>query len=112
MALLYKLVASFGLCIGTDLLSLDLARGQVLTVPAVLAAAVPAVALSNQDVKNAAIKVILEVQKLSGAVKESQLASLPDKTKEMLLEKLSSVQRDESANTKLKKGQEVVMQGA
>jgi hypothetical protein len=78
-------------------------------VDAVLSVAVQAVALSNQDVKNAAIKVILEVQKLTGAVKESHLSSLPEKTKDMLLEKLSQVEFDGEANSKIKQGQKSVM---
>ena len=35
--------------------------GQALTVPSVLAAAVPSIAHSNQDVKNAATKIVLDV---------------------------------------------------
>ena len=43
------------------------------------------------DVKNAAIKIVLDVQKLSGEVKESDLACLPEKTREALLEKIFAV---------------------
>jgi hypothetical protein len=62
-----------------------------MTVQAVLAAAVPAIGQTNVDVKNAAIKIVLDVQKLSGDVKESDFSYLNDKTREALMEKIFSV---------------------
>lgn len=92
-------MASFGIYIPTG----DLSSGStVLSVVSVLNASVPAVTVSNVDVKNAAIKIILEVQKLSGAVKDAHLQSLPEKTKDMIMEKLAAVEVEPHANEKRK----------
>ena len=64
---------------------------QVLTVPSVLGVAVPSIGATNQDVKNAAIKIVLDVQRLTGLVKDHYFAQLPDKTKEMIKEKVFAV---------------------
>ena len=53
-----------------------------------LAAAVPAIANPNTDVKNAAIKIVLDVQRLTGKVKDTHLSKLPEKTREMIKEKV------------------------
>jgi hypothetical protein len=68
LALLFKFVASFGVV-------------SVMSLAAVLNAALPAVALSNPDAKNAAIKIVLECQKLTGEVNESHLKNLNEKTR-------------------------------
>lgn len=70
----------------------------------------PAMALTNVDVKNAAAKIILDVQRLSGLVKESHLAQLPEKTRETLLEKIAQVECEPEANQKQKAEQ--LMSGA
>ena len=44
-----------------------------------LDAAVPAIGHSNADVKNAATKIILDVQRLSGEVKDHHFLMLPEK---------------------------------
>jgi hypothetical protein len=43
---------------------------------------------SSQDVRSASTKILLDVQRLSGAVKEESLANLPDKIKTAVVEKL------------------------
>jgi hypothetical protein len=58
LALLFKFVASFGIYIPTGEPS---SGSTVMTVASVLNASVPAVTVSNVDVKNAAIKIIMEV---------------------------------------------------
>ena len=55
------------------------ATESVLTVQNVLDAAVPAIGHSNADVKNAATKIILDVQRLSGEVKDHHFLMLPEK---------------------------------
>ena len=70
----------------------------MLTVRSVLEAAVPAIASTNQDIKNAAIKIVLDVQRLTGQVKDHHLAQLPDKTKEMIKEKVFAVQCEVEMN--------------
>ena len=76
LALLFKFINSFGIEVpnknGGALPSDH--SGQALTVSSVLAAAVPAIAHTNQDVKNAAIKIVLDVQRLTGLVKDHHLA--------------------------------------
>lgn len=74
LALLFKMINSFGIDTLTAKddsgASKDAAGdnnySQGLTVANVLKAAVPAIGHSNQDVKNAAIKIVLDVQKLTG----------------------------------------------
>jgi hypothetical protein len=75
----------------------------VLTVESVLKASIPAITHNNQDVKNAAIKIILDVQRLTGAVKEHHFEQVPDKTKEMIMEKVFSVQCETEFNQTKKK---------
>ena len=100
LALLFKFINSFGIEVpnknGGALPSDH--SGQALTVSSVLAAAVPAIAHTNQDVKNAAIKIVLDVQRLTGLVKDHHLAQLPDKTREMIKEKVFSVQCEAEMN--------------
>ena len=57
LALLFKLLASFGL---SD------SQSSVLNLQAVLNGSIPAIAHANVDVRNAAIKIVLDVQMLSG----------------------------------------------
>ena len=63
LALLFKMINSFG--IEMPQLAQDGTQrapsGQALTVPSVLGAAVPSIAHANQDVKNAATKIVLDV---------------------------------------------------
>ena len=51
-----------------------------MTVPSVMGVAVPSIGATNQDVKNAAIKIVLDVQRLTGLVKDHYFAQLPKKT--------------------------------
>ena len=81
---------------------------QVLTVRSVLEAAVPAIASTNQDIKNAAIKIVLDVQRLTGQVKDHHLASLPEKTREMIKEKVFAVQCEVEMNQTRKRDQNVM----
>lgn len=112
LALLFKFETSFGLHLGQQSSIPSNKGGTALTVDAVLNASVPAVALNNQDVKNAAIKIILDVQKLSGEVKESHLAALPEKTREMLMERLSQVECRADANNRRKQDPGMLMSQA
>lgn len=81
---------------------------QVLTVRSVLEAAVPAIGSTNQDIKNAAIKIVLDVQRLTGQVKDHHLASLPEKTREMIKEKVFAVQCEVEMNQTRKRDQNVM----
>ena len=64
------MINSFGIEVAdktaNDALGLNTSAAQVLTVSSVVGAAVPAIAHTNQDVKNAAIKILLDVQRLTG----------------------------------------------
>ena len=63
MALLFKMINSFGIEMAQPAQDgiLSAPSGQALTVPSVLGAAVPSIAHANQDVKNAATKIVLDV---------------------------------------------------
>jgi len=69
------MVNSFGIEVPTKTLEgpADTSGSQVLTVPSVLRAAVPSIAHANADVKAAATKIVLDVQRLTGQVKEHYL---------------------------------------
>ena len=70
-----------------------------LTVNEVLSAAMASIEHSNNDVRNAAMKIVLDVQRLTGKVKEHHYACLVDKkTKEMVRDKISEVQLQIDAN--------------
>ena len=68
----------------------------------VLGAAVPSIGHSK-DVKNAAIKIVLDVQRLTGLVKDHHFMQLPEKTQEMIKEKVYAVQCEAEMNQTLKK---------
>lgn len=51
-------------------------------------AIIPSLTHSSQDVRSASTKILLDVQRLSGAVKEEKLASIPEKQRNPLIEKL------------------------
>jgi len=53
-------------------------------------AILPSLSHSSQDVRSASSKILLDVQRFSGAVKEEKLASLPDKIRQGLIEKLKT----------------------
>lgn len=74
-----------------------------------LKAAIPAIGNANQDVKNAAIKIVLDVQRLTGQVKDYHLAQLPEKTREMMKEKVFSVQCDVEMNQTKKRENGMLM---
>jgi hypothetical protein len=50
----------------------------------------PSLGHSSQDVRSASTKILLDVQRLSGAVNEERLNGLPEKQKIALLEKLKA----------------------
>jgi hypothetical protein len=62
--------------------------GSVMTSEVVIGCAIPAIGHTNKDVKNAAIKILLDVQRISGSVKEDHLESLNEKTKAMVWDKV------------------------
>ena len=107
LALLYKMINSFG--IQFDATSADDAAStstSSLTVVDVLAPAMISVEHSNTDVRNAATKIVLDVQRLTGKVKDHHLASLQDKkVRDALKEKITNVQvqieMNQSANKKV-----------
>jgi hypothetical protein len=53
-------------------------------------AILPSLSHSSQDVRSASTKILLDVQRLSGAVKEEKLSTLPDKIRQALVEKLKA----------------------
>jgi hypothetical protein len=53
-------------------------------------AILPSLSHSSQDVRNASTKILLDVQRLSGAVKEEMLGTLPEKIKVAVLEKVKA----------------------
>lgn len=63
-----------------------------LSVKDVLKSVTPSLSHANADVRNAATKIVLDVQKLSGAVTEEELASVPEKTRQALLPKLNGIE--------------------
>ena len=73
-----------------------------------VSAAVGSIAHTNQDVKNAAIKIVLDVQRLTGLVKDHHLSSLPEKTREMIKEKVFAVQCEAEMNQTRKREQNVM----
>lgn len=101
------MINSFGIAIPPKIDESDEQLNQptagVLTVDSVLSASVPAISHNNQDVKNAAIKIVLDVQRLTGSVKEGHFEKLPERTKEMILEKVFSVQCETEFNQTKKK---------
>jgi hypothetical protein len=52
----------------------------------------------SQDVRNASTKILLDIQRLSGAVKEDYLVTVNDKIKSALLDKISQVAVESSQN--------------
>lgn len=79
LALLYKFINSFGIASRT--------RGP-LSVKDVLKSIMPAIQHANQDVRNAAAKILIDVHKLSGCVTEEDLESLNEKARTVLSAKL------------------------
>ena len=69
-----------------------------LTVQNVLDATVPAIGHTNADVKNAATKIILDVQRLSGEVKDHHFLMLPEKQQAAIKEKVFAVQCEKDLN--------------
>ena len=90
LALLYKLVNSFGLSL-QDKEGNEANAEAALTVQNVLDATVPAIGHTNADVKNAATKIILDVQRLSGEVKDHHFLMLPEKQQSAIKEKVFAV---------------------
>jgi capsular polysaccharide biosynthesis protein len=79
LALLYKFVNSFGVSAKK--------RGP-LNANDIVNAILPSLTHSSQDVRSASTKILLDVQRLSGAVKEEKFMSMPEKQRNPLLEKL------------------------
>eukprot|EP00347_Sterkiella_histriomuscorum_P001332 403372439 len=82
LALLYKFVNSFGVSIKK--------RGP-LNVKDIINAILPSLTHQSQDVRSASTKILLDIHRLSGAVKEEYLVSVNDKVKQAILEKISQV---------------------
>lgn len=51
-------------------------------------AILPSLTHSSQDVRSASTKILLDVQRLSGAVKEDKFINMPENLRNPLLEKL------------------------
>ena len=99
LALLYKLVNSFGLSLQDKENTVNEANAEAaLTVQNLLDASVPAIGHSNADVKNAATKIILDVQRLSGEVKDHHFLMLPEKQQAAIKEKVFAVQCEKDLN--------------
>ena len=71
LALLFKFINSYGIAAPSQ--GHEDQVDQVLTVQAVLSASIPAISNAKKDVKNAALKILLDVQRLTGQVKDSHL---------------------------------------
>ena len=96
---MYKLVNSFGLSLQEkDGQASEVSTESCLTVQSVLNAAVPAIGHSNADVKNAATKIVLDVQRLSGEVKDHHFLMLPEKQQQAIKEKVFAIQCDKDLN--------------
>ena len=63
-----------------------------LSVRDILKSVMPAIQHQNQDVRNAAGKILLDVQRLSGCVTEDELEELAEKARNVLLQKLKKVE--------------------
>jgi len=82
LALLYKFINSFGIASKT--------RGP-LSVKDILKSVIPAVQHPNQDVRNAAGKILVDVQKFSGCVTDEELMEVNEKARHALMEKIKKV---------------------
>ena len=80
LALLYKMINSFGIS--------SRVRG-ALSVMNILKSVIPTLSHPNQDVRNAATKILIDVQRFSGCVTEEELGVLPEKPRSLLLEKIN-----------------------
>jgi len=89
--LLYKFVNSFGV---------SLRQRGPLNVKDIVKTILPSFTHQSQDVRNASTKILLDLQRLSGAVKEEYLQSLNEKTKASLMEKLKQVPVEVDQNQK------------
>lgn len=79
---MYKFINSFGIASRT--------RGP-LSVRDVLKSIIPAIQHPNQDVRNAAAKILLDVHKFSGCVTEEELETLNEKARTILSAKLKKI---------------------
>jgi hypothetical protein len=55
----------------------------------------PAMSHTKEDVRNAAVKILVDTQKQTGQIIESDLAELPEKIRIGVWEILKSIERDE-----------------
>lgn len=69
-----------------------------LNVKDIINSIIPSLTHQSQDVRNASTKILLDIQRLSGAVKEDHLILISDKAKQALLEKLSQVKVEANQN--------------
>jgi len=68
LALLYKLINSF-----------EIKSSGVITVDSILDAVIPALSCHKEDVRNAAIKILVDTQKQTGQLIESDFGPLQEK---------------------------------
>jgi hypothetical protein len=81
LALLYKFVNSFGVSAKK--------RGP-LNASDIFNAILPSLSHSSQDVRSASTKILLDVHRLSGAIKEERLTAVPEKQRAILIEKIKA----------------------
>lgn len=58
----------------------------------ILKSVIPTVTHPNQDVRNAAQKILLDVQKMSGCVTEEELEEVPEKQRANLMDKVKAIE--------------------
>lgn len=107
LALLYKLVNTFTVhkSQGT---STEQEEGHALTWYLILEVVLPSVCHSKDDIRNASVKIIVDVQKKTGLVTYNDLDELPDKVRESVWEKLSKTELTDSPIKEPKKKLNIV----
>lgn len=61
-----------------------------LTKELILEMVLPSCSHTKDDIRSSAVKILVDVHRQTGAIKLSDLESLPEKMREMLWEKVSS----------------------
>ena len=65
---------------------------KALTKDQILSVVLPAVQHTKDDIRGAAVKILIDVQKKTGSINLNDLESLPDKTRESVWEKIQETQ--------------------